>query len=347
MAIRVAILGAGLFGKDQYLPAAKANSNYTVKAVYSRSQRSATKFGEDASVDAYYDSPETPDKSLSKLLERSDIDAVFIALPITAQPDIIRAAWKAGKHVLSEKPIAKDSTVAKQLIADYELYKAKGLIWGVAENFRFIDPITYGTEQLKRLGGEVTGFHVSVHDMVKDGNPFYATEWRKNPDYQGGFILDGGVHFVAGLREFLSALNDSVEKVVSFSTQMQPHLLPVDTVNGAYLLKSGRSGTISLSFGIEFKSDFLIEVTSTNGLVAMTPAGVKIVERNGSDSDHKEALKEFPFSTGVGLEIEAFRKAIENKSPDARQSADEALLDLVLVEKLLGSGEQGGAVLTI
>ncbi|KAI7971298.1 hypothetical protein EIK77_007352 [Talaromyces pinophilus] len=128
---------------------------------------------------------------------------------------------------------------------------------------------------------------------------------------------------------------------------MQPHLLPVDTVNGAYLLKSGRSGTISLSFGIEFKSDFLIEVTSTNGLVAMTPAGVKIVERNGSDSDHKEALKEFPFSTGVGLEIEAFRKAIENKSPDARQSADEALLDLVLVEKLLGSGEQGGAVLTI
>lgn len=155
------------------------------------------------------------------------------------------------------------------------------------------------------------------------------------------------MHFVAGLREFLSALNDSIEKAVSFSAQMQPHLPPVDTVNGAYLLKSGRSGTISLSFGTEFKSDFLIEVTSTNGSVAMTSAGVKVVEKNGSDGDRKEALKEFPSSTGVGLEVEAFGRAIESKTPDARQSAEEALLDLVLVEKLLNSGEQGGAVLTI
>ena len=167
----------------EYLPAVKANSNYTLKAVYSRSQQTAIKFGEEASVDVYYNSPETPDKSLSKLLERSDIAAVIIALPITAQPDIIRTAWKAGKHVLSEKPVAKDSTVAKQLIADYEPYKAKGLIWGVAENFRFLDPIAYGTEELKRLGGEVTGFHVSVHDMIKDGNPYYATEWYETSNH--------------------------------------------------------------------------------------------------------------------------------------------------------------------
>lgn len=155
------------------------------------------------------------------------------------------------------------------------------------------------------------------------------------------------MHFIAGLREFLSALNDSIERVVSFSAQLQPHLPPVDTLNGVCLLKSGRSGTFSLSFGIEFKSDFLIEVTSTNGSVTMTSAGVKVVERNGSDGDRKEALKEFPSDTGVGLEIEAFGKAIENKAPDARQSAEEALLDLVLIEKLLGSSEQGGAVMTI
>ena len=154
------------------------------------------------------------------------------------------------------------------------------------------------------------------------------------------------MHFIAGLREFLSALNDSIEKVVSFSAQMQPHLPPVDTVNGACLLKSGRSGTISLSFG-EFKKDFLIEVTSTNGSVAMTPAGVKVIEKSGPDSDKKESSKEFAPNSGVGLEIEAFRKALEDKAPDARQSAEEALLDLVLVEKLLSSGEQGGAILTI
>lgn len=152
---------------------------------------------------------------------------------------------------------------------------------------------------------------------------------------------------MAGLREFLTALNDSIEKVVSFSGQMQPHLPPVDTVNGACLLKSGRSGIVSLSFGTEFKKDFLIEVISTNGSVAMTPAGVKVVEKNESDGDRKEDLKEFPSDTGIGLEIEAFGQAVEKGEPDARQSAEEALLDLVLVERLLSSGEHGGTVLAI
>lgn len=110
-------------------------------------------------------------------MERSDIEAVVIALPILAQPDVIRASFKSGKHVLSEKPIAKDSTVAQQLIDEYMPYRKKGLVWCVAENFRFIDPITYGVQQIKLLGGEVTGFQISVHDYIKDGNPFFATEW--------------------------------------------------------------------------------------------------------------------------------------------------------------------------
>lgn len=155
------------------------------------------------------------------------------------------------------------------------------------------------------------------------------------------------MHFVAGLREFLSALNDSIEKAVSFSAQMQPHLPPVDTVNGVYLLKSGRSGTISISFGIEFRKDFMIEVTSTNGSVSMTSKGIQVVEKMDSGGERKESLKEFPSDSGVGLEVEAFGRAIENKAPDSRQSAEEALLDLILVEKLLMSGEQGGDVLPI
>lgn len=128
-------------------------------------------------MDAYFDSPQTADRSIGNLLERPDIEAIIIALPILAQPDVIRAALKSGKHVLSEKPIAKDSTVAQQLINEYEPYRNKGLVWSVAENFRFIDPITHGVQQLKRLGGEVTGFQISVHDYIKDGNPFFATEW--------------------------------------------------------------------------------------------------------------------------------------------------------------------------
>lgn len=155
------------------------------------------------------------------------------------------------------------------------------------------------------------------------------------------------MHFVAGLREFLSALNDSIEKIASFSAQIQPHLPPVDTVNGILLLKSGRSGLFSLSFGTEFKNDYLIEVISSNGSVTATSSGVKVVERNGSDGSHKESTKEFPSDNGVSTEVEAFGKSIENKALDQRQTAEEALTDLLLIEKLLRSGEQQGTVFIV
>ena len=122
---------------------------------------------------------------------------------------------------------------------------------------------------------------------------------------------------------------------------MTSYLPPVDTLNGAILLASGRSGVVQISFGTEFKSDFLIEVVSSNGSVAMTPAGVKVSEKN-ADGELKEDAKPFPFNTGVTLELEAFGNAIMQGVADERQTAEEALIDLELVEALLRSGEANG-----
>lgn len=57
---------------------------------------------------------------LDELLARQDISAVIIVLPLTHQPDIVLKALKAGKHVLSEKPVAKDVESALNLIKTYE-----------------------------------------------------------------------------------------------------------------------------------------------------------------------------------------------------------------------------------
>jgi predicted dehydrogenase len=44
--------------------------------------------------------------------------------------------YLAGKHVLSEKPVAPDVQGGRDLIETYEKeYKSQGLIWRVAENF--------------------------------------------------------------------------------------------------------------------------------------------------------------------------------------------------------------------
>jgi len=83
----------------EHLPAINASGLYDVKAVYSRSRKSAEALIPGGGVDIYSDDSGSG-KSLDDLLARKDIQAVDIVLPITHQPSVIKRALKAGKHVV-------------------------------------------------------------------------------------------------------------------------------------------------------------------------------------------------------------------------------------------------------
>ena len=127
----------GIFVKEQHLPAVQASSDLELKAIYSRSLTSAQSVSSSPSgIDLYSDDS----KPLSELLSRSDIHAVIIALPIPVQPEYIKQALTAGKHVLAEKPIAKDVATARELIQWYgsNIDKSKVFL-GIAEQFRYFN----------------------------------------------------------------------------------------------------------------------------------------------------------------------------------------------------------------
>ena len=127
-------------------------------------------------MDIYYDYPEEEGKRLDDLLSRADIEAVIACLPIMVQPDAIKKSLAAGKHVLSEKPVAADMNVAKDLI-QYHQQTAPNAIWMVAENFRFLDILSAGHSKMKEIGGELVTFHVNVFALVDENDKFYQTEW--------------------------------------------------------------------------------------------------------------------------------------------------------------------------
>lgn len=111
----------------QHLPAIAQVPGLTLAAVYSRSEASARSVAEAASaypsvpsLDVFFDSPASSASSFDDLLAREDITTLVIGLPIPHQPAYIERAWAAGKHVLSEKPVAKDIKAAKRLIDLYE-----------------------------------------------------------------------------------------------------------------------------------------------------------------------------------------------------------------------------------
>jgi len=336
MSIGVAIIGSGIFVVDEHLPAVKATSHIILKAVYSRSLKSAQALN--VSVDLYSDDAGAG-KTYHDLLLRSDIDAVIIALPITSQPEYIEAALAAGKHVLSEKPIAADLNRAETLIKYYKSDKVKNkATWGVAENFRFLESYQYASQEIAKLG-RVLGFTVTVWGNVKADNKYYKTPWRTKPDYQGGFLLDGGVHSVAGLRLLLGEAAKATS-LTAFTTLLQEHLPPVDTVNSVWHTKTGISGTFSMSFGTTLSgSEFT--VACEKGSVTLSSG--KVTVRQGQQTDGKSSVTEFKDEgNGVKQELKAWVESIAAGKPNPHQSPEQALADLEILEKMLKSGEGHG-----
>lgn len=167
------------------------------------------------------------------------------------------------------------------------------------------------------------------------------TPWRKKPQYQGGFVLDGGVHFVAATRLLLGEDAKPVA-VNAYSTLLQEYLPPVDTVNSIWLTKSGVSGTFSVSFGITL-SDSEYTVSCEKGSV--TVIRTKVIVRQGQEKDGKFSEIDFKNKgeqNGVTPEVAAWAEALTKGQPLEKQSPEQALADLEVVENMLRSGEAQG-----
>ncbi|KAF8542188.1 hypothetical protein BDD12DRAFT_916357 [Trichophaea hybrida] len=335
--IGLALLGSGIFAREQHLPAILSCPSIHLKAIYSRTTSSAASLASSASLDVDIYSSEESINDLEALLKREDISAVIIGLPIPIQPSVIHACLLARKHVLSEKPIAPTIASACELL---QFSRPLSALWGVGENYRFQSSWYYARDAIVKFG-RILNFNVQVSSMVEGSNRYYHTSWRKTPKYQGGFILDGGVHFVAGLRILLGS--EEVKRVAAFSAANMEYLPPVDTVNAVMRTKGGKVGYFALSFGTTMKG-FEFTVACEGGVVVVGGGGkVKVTPRGG-----EETVKDFSEEkNGVEQEVKAFAKAILEGKLDERQTPENALKDLELIEKMLLSGEKDGESMEI
>lgn len=231
---------------------------------------------------------------------------------------------------LSEKPVAENLADAKALIDWYDAnIDTKTVFWGVAENFRYLNSFDYAAEQVPKMG-RVLGFRVRMQTLLTGGK-YYETEWRKVPSHQGGFLLDGGVHFTAGIRLLLGKSNPLVE-LSAQTAQLRDYLPPLDTVDAVLATKYGAPGTISISFGTTFKGSEW-SVACEKGVVSVSGSTVKVGDEEKNVEDER---------SGVPPEIRKWGEALSQGRVNERQSPQEALADLELIEAMLRSGEAGG-----
>ncbi|KAI1380607.1 oxidoreductase family protein [Hypoxylon crocopeplum] len=341
--VGIAIIGGGIFVKEQHIPAALASPLLTIKAIWSRSLKTAEdaakEVPEAAGAVDLYSTDSGVGKSYEDILARADVAGVILALPIVDQPAYIEKALAAGKHVLAEKPVAKDVATAVKLISYYKQVSAEtNASLAIAENFRFLQSWAYGAEQVAKLG-KVTGFVVRMNSMMETSNKYYKTPWRTHPEYQGGFLLDGGVHFTAALRKLLGPHN-AVESLIAQTSLVSSHLPPVDSINAVLKTKSGVVGSYITSVGTTMDA-FEFDIACEQGVVKAE--GAKVVTVRGLGKDAVTEEKVFEKSSGVKEEVHAWAESILSGVPNPNQTPELALGDLELMEGMLTSGDQDGA----
>lgn len=297
-----------------------------------------------AAPEAYYEI-DTSDSSLAggasrglqALLSRADIQAVIVALPIMQQPRVIGLALENGKHVLSEKPVAADVDAARALI-DFHQSKYSHLIWAVTECFRYEPAFAHAAEEVQALG-KLSFFTFTWAIGVLESNPYYQTSWRKKPEYQGGFLLDAGVHFASELRQILGS---EVTQVAAFGSIVRPFLAPVDTISSICRLENGVSGTFTLSAASSKTINQMVIVGENGSVVVKTGNNdnSKEVAPAVVESPRNPGGKEFEF-VGVNTSIAAFAAEVASGVQEPRSSPAQALKDLQLIEALLVSVESG------
>lgn len=130
--------------------------------------------------------------SVEELLAHPDITVVDIATHPGVRADLIRLALEAGKHVLSQKPLALDMATAHELVA---LARERNLLFAVNQNGRWSPPWRISTLLIEQgmIGDILAITHLfEVNFSWVTGTPFDAIpHWS---------IYDYAIHWIDAIR---------------------------------------------------------------------------------------------------------------------------------------------------
>ncbi len=143
-------------------------------------------------VDVYGYARAEPD--WRRLVEASDVDLVLTCVPPAANREVVLAAAAAGKHVVSEKPLAVDGATSAELLA---ACRAAGVFHGLGAAYRWT-PALRAIRQLIERGelGEIRSIRASFL-LDYGADPDVPLLWRFRRSMAGGGIaIDCGYHLV-------------------------------------------------------------------------------------------------------------------------------------------------------
>jgi 1,5-anhydro-D-fructose reductase (1,5-anhydro-D-mannitol-forming) len=301
MTLKIAMIATGRIAETQLAPAINQADGAQLWSVYSRDQGRADAFAKAHGAAA----PKAAYDNLDALLSDDDLDAVMIASPDGLHAEQTIAAAKAGKHVLTEKPMTTSAEDAKAMIAACD---AAGVKLGIAYHLRWHDGHRklHGMFQDGKFG---TLRHMRVQWPMMSG----PDNWRAKTDVARWWCLSGvGTHCLDQIRWFMSPTQGEVvklEKLIAKSVYQGPH---EETAILAMQFESG--ATAEMCNSVLFPGPLRMEVYGAEGYAlcesTLGAAGAGSIETG-------DGPIEFEVKNPFRGEVEDFAQAVaEDRDPE-------------------------------
>ncbi len=314
--MKIGILGCANFAVRRVIPTLRALPEYKVVAVASRSDEKARRVGEQ------FDCEGIP--GYEQLLQRKDIEAIYIPLPTGMHHEWVKKALQCDKHVLVEKSAGCTLEEVTDMV---DLAKERRLC--LQENFQFQFHSQHAfVKKLVENGdiGEIRCFRSSF------GFPPFedATNIRYQKALGGGALLDAGA-YVLKATQFMLGSGFGVKA----ATLTYDATRGVDTCGGAFLVNAdGLCSEVAFGFDHFYQCNY--EIWGSRGKVTSErafTAHAEIVPTVRLETDKGTRSYELPCDDQTAKLFGEFAETIREKR--FSQYGEEMLLQAELIQQVV------------
>jgi predicted dehydrogenase len=333
--IGFAIVGLGKLSLGQLIPGLKVAKNAKLVAVVSghpeRARRVAAENGLPADAVYGYD-------DYDRIAQDPRIQVVYIVLPNSMHAEHTIRAFKAGKHVLCEKPMATSIADAAAMIAAAKAAKRQLMI---AYRCHY-EPLNLDVMRRLRARslGKVRQINTTMGRQADPADPSDA--WRLDGKLSGnGALGDMGVYGINAARYLLNEEPIAVQAWAHTDRNDPRFKETQDLINWVFRFPSGVIANGSTSFN--YASTMAFEVICEQGRLIADPAafygGLKLTVVQGGQA---QAPVPAPASDQFAREMDWMADVVRGKAPMV-STGEEGLQDMRLMQAILESAAKDGA----
>jgi len=327
---RFAVVGCGEAGSRR----AAAISNVDgaqiavcVDSIRDRADELAATYGTDSSTD------------WRASIIRSDVDAVVIAVSNNLHAPIATAAAESGKHILCERPIARNPSEGEQIVRAAREYDVR---LKVGSSLRY-HPVVAKAYELIKEGriGKITFLR------GRTGRGSYAAapaSWAVNGELSGGgTLLDNGTDLLDLCRYFMG----DFRKVIGQASTLLWPIEPCEDNAFAILSTTDNRTAIIHASWTDWEGYLYLEISGADGYIKLDydNSTLAIGSRPGIEGAGLEDVIDLSTQPGRSLEteVEELINAVnEHREPSG--SGLDGLEALILAHAVYRSSEDGKAV---